>query len=94
MKRNAEVDFKGVVFRNALEKASRNLLIESVEMMLNMMIDSNVDIETYTDALEAALKFKVTAERRTRRSAWRGSIHIRTRGKLKFQRSENANSNP
>ncbi|MCJ1264872.1 hypothetical protein MMC22_004747 [Lobaria immixta] len=55
LKKNPDNDFGGKIYRNALKKASEKLHVESVEMLLNRMIEGNVEVETYSDALEVAL---------------------------------------
>ena len=56
LRRNPDIDFDGESYLNAVEKASYNVRIGTLEMLLDKMIDNNVDVDVYDNALEVALK--------------------------------------
>ncbi|MCJ1260613.1 hypothetical protein MMC22_000475 [Lobaria immixta] len=56
LRRNPDIDFDGESYLNAVEKASYNVRVRTIEMLLDKMIDNNVDVDVYDNALEVALK--------------------------------------
>ncbi|MCJ1466435.1 hypothetical protein MMC07_005054 [Pseudocyphellaria aurata] len=56
LEKNPDIDLVGKIYRNALNKASSNLHVRSVEMLLDNMIVKRIELKAYGVALKLALR--------------------------------------